>query len=170
MCIRDRTLGLPGLKTGSAFGAGSVPNAGDGVKTVLLYVKNAQGEEILVSQNDIGDMYDYLQENPDTIGELYNYSLLDSFVTPVHQEAQGFTIPQLLEYAQKNSSAASVKELPLTFGQGDEIAVWSKDSKAGFIPANTFRYEDLYGSSRYNFPALYEHWDYDTQGLSLIHI
>ena len=61
----------------------------DCVKNVLIYAKNSAGDEVLVSQLNVSDMLDYLNDNLDTYGKVHNYSILDRYVTPVHQEAQG---------------------------------------------------------------------------------
>jgi hypothetical protein len=61
---------------------------GQTVGTVLFYVTNVKGEQILVSQIPVTTL-----ETDMTAGliddTVHNYSLLDKFTTTVHQEAQG---------------------------------------------------------------------------------
>ena len=72
---------------------------GDYVKNILVYVKNSAGDEVLIAQLNVSDMLTYLNDNIETYGKVRNYSILDKYVTPVHQEAQGFTVRQMLDYA-----------------------------------------------------------------------
>lgn len=135
--------------------------AGQAVDTVLFYVRNSRGEEILVSHFTVAGMEADLAEGRIDAAN-HNYSLLDGYVTPVHQEAQGLTVPEFVDYARSKSTLDSLRELPLTFSGEDEIAVWEID-QTGFDERDTYSYHDLYGAERYNFPLLYEYWDYRTQ-------
>ena len=135
--------------------------AGQTVGTVLFYITNAGGEEILVSHIAVSDM-----DADMTAGKiddtLHNYSLLDRFVTPIHQEAQGFTVPEFVDYAQGKSTVAALKALPLSFTGKSVIRFWEIDQN-GFDDMDSYVYSDLYGTPRYNFPLLYEYWDYTKQ-------
>ena len=84
--------------------------AGQTVGTVLFYVENNEGEEILVSHVTVEEMEaDMAAGKIDTTN--HNYSLLDRFVTTVHQEAQGFTVAEFVEYAQSKSAVEAIKDL-----------------------------------------------------------
>ncbi len=135
--------------------------AGQTVGTVLFYVKNSAGEQILVSQIPVSEMEADMEAGliDDTN---HNYSVLDRYVTTVHQEAQGFTVAEFVEYAQSKSALDSLKALSLTFAGSDEIAFWEID-QSGYDDADTYSYDDLYSVMRYNFPLLYEYWNYRTQ-------
>jgi hypothetical protein len=134
---------------------------GQTVGTVLFYVANAQGEQILVSQIPVAmleaDMTAGLID--DTV---HNYSLLDKFTTTVHQEAQGFTVPDFIEYAQSKSPLGSLKSLPLELSGESQIAFWEID-QTGYDDMDSYTYADLYEVPRYNFSRLYEYWDYAKQ-------
>lgn len=135
--------------------------AGQTVGTVLFYITNSAGERILVSQIPVGEM-----ESDMAAGMIddtnHNYSLLDRYVTTVHQEAEGFTVPEFVSYAKSKSSLESVRDLDLTFTGRDVIRFWEID-QSGFDDYDTYTYDDLYGVARYNFPLLYEYWNYRTQ-------
>ena len=136
-------------------------STGQTVDTVLFYVKNSAGEEILASQITVPEMEaDLAAGKVDNTN--HNYSLLDKYVTTVHQEAQGFTVSEFVSYAQGKSTLDSVKGLNLTFAGEDKIAFWEID-QTGFDELDTYTYDDLYSTPRYNFPLLYEYWDYRTQ-------
>jgi hypothetical protein len=84
---------------------------------------------------------------------VHNYSLLDRYVTTVHQEAQGFTVPEFVAYAQSKSDLSSLRDLNLTFAGQDEIRFWEIDQTA-YDDMDTYTYDNLYGAARYNFPLL----------------
>ncbi len=134
---------------------------GQTVGTVLFYVKNSAGEDVLVSHVTAAEMEADLKAGKiDTAN--HNYSLLDRYITTVHQEAQGFTVPEFISYAQSKSEAETVRNVSLAFAGQDKVAFWEIDQK-GFEEKDTYTYENLYGVKRYNFPALYEYWDYRAQ-------
>lgn len=140
--------------------AKTVP-AGQTVGTVLFYVSNDKGERVLASQIPVSEMEADLKAGKidDT---LHNYSLLDRYVTTVHQEAQGFLVPDFVSYAQGKSTDASVRAQRLRFAGGDKVAFWEID-QTSFDEMDTYSYDELYGVPRYNFPLLYRYWDYKTQ-------
>ena len=128
---------------------------------MLFYAVNDKGEDVLVSHITVSEMDADLQAGK--INEAnHNYALLDRYVTTVHQEAQGFTVPEFVQYAQSKSSLAQLRTIPLTFAGKDEMAFWEID-QTGYDDMDTYTYQDLYGVSRYNFPLLYEYWNYRTQ-------
>ncbi len=142
--------------------AAAKTTAGDQrVETAFFYVTNAAGQDILVSQLPVAAMEQDL-ENGMMDNTLHNYSLLDSYVTPVHQEAQGLTVAQFVEYAQSKSTADNVAEADLTFQGKDSISFWEMD-KTGYKDQDTYTYDQLYGTKRYNFPLIYQYWDFKTQ-------
>ena len=143
-----------------AASANTAP-AGPTVGTVLFYVVNAKGEEILVSHIAVPEIEaDIKADEIDNI--LHNYSLLDRYVTTVHQEGQGFTVSEFIDYATAKSSVAAIKALPLAFSGESVIGFWEID-QSGYDNLDTYTYADLYGAPRYNFPLLYEYWDYTNQ-------
>jgi len=131
------------------------------VGTVLFYVANSKGENILAAHVTVLQMEKDMEAGR-IDGTNHNYSLLDRYVTTVHQEAQGFTVPDFVTYAQGKSTLASVRNLNLTFAGQDKIRFWEID-QTGFDNLDTYTYNDLYGVPRYNFPLLYEYWNYRTQ-------
>ncbi|MDR1328454.1 MAG: S-layer homology domain-containing protein [Oscillospiraceae bacterium] len=135
--------------------------AGETVGTVLFYITGSGGEEILVSQIPVAEM-----EADMKAGKLdetvHNYSLLDRFVTTLHQEAQGFTVPAFVDYARGKSSVEALRSVDMTFAGDDVVRFWEID-QTGFDDMDTYSYDDLYGVKRYNFPRLYEYWDYAKQ-------
>lgn len=134
---------------------------GQVVGTTLFYITNSSGQRILVSQIPV-ETY----EKDITSGKIdqtvHNYSVLDRYVTTVHQEAQGFTIGEYVEYAQSKSNDADVKALDLKFEGKDKIAFWEMDDTS-YQDMDSYTYDDLYGTPRYNFPLLYKYWNYKTQ-------
>lgn len=135
--------------------------AGQTVGSVLFYITNGKGEEILVSQIPVSEMEADMKAGK--IDEtIHNYSLLDRFVTTLHQEAQGFTVPEFIDYAREKSTLASLRELPLSLTGGSEVSFWEID-QTGFDELDTYTYGELYETPRYNFPLLYEYWDYEKQ-------
>ncbi len=135
--------------------------SGQTVNTVLFYVENASGEQILTSQISVKDLESDL-ESGKIDNTVHNYSLLDRYVTTLHQEAQGFTVGEFVEYAKNKSSVDDMKNANLTFAGKDKIAFWEID-QTGYDDQDTYTYEDLYGVARYNFPLLYKYWNYKTQ-------
>ena len=135
--------------------------SGQTVGTVLFYITNAKGEEILVSHVAVSEMEADMAAGriDDT---LHNYSLLDRFVTTLHQEAQGFTVPEFIDYAKSKSSADAIRALPLALSGASLIRFWEID-QTGYDELDTYTFDDLYGVPRYNFPMLYEYWDYTRQ-------
>jgi len=135
--------------------------AGQTVDTVLLYAQNKSGENVLVSHVRVSDMEADLKAGK--IPDLnHNYSVLDRYVTTVHQEAQGFSVPEFVTYMQGKSTVDAVKSAALTFAGNDTMSFWEID-QAGYDDMDTYTYDDLYGVPRYNFPLLYQYWNYRTQ-------
>jgi hypothetical protein len=134
---------------------------GQTVGTALFYTQNKNGEQILVSQIPVKQMEKDM-ENGKINDTVYNYSVLDRYVTTVHQEAQGFTVPEFIEYAKNLSTVPSMKSLNLTFNTQDKIRFWEID-QAGYDELDTYTWQQLYGTTRYNFPLLYYYWNYTTQ-------
>ena len=131
------------------------------VDTVLFYVKNSDGEDILVSHISVSEMIGDIAHGA-VSNENHNYSTLDRYVTTVHQEGQGFTLPQFVAYAQEKSDSAAMKTLALSFDGDDRMSFWERDQQ-GFDDMDTYTYSQLYGVQRYNFPELYRYWNYTTQ-------
>lgn len=157
-CVLALALVLPVFGLGAAAKTNPV---GQTVGAVLFYVRNRAGEDILVSQLPVSGMEaDMAAGKIDAVN--HNYSLFDRFVTTVHQEAQGFTVPEFVAYAQSRSAVPGLRDLPLTFAGEDEVAFWEID-QTGFDDMDTYSYHDLYGVARYNFPLLYQYWNYRTQ-------
>lgn len=134
---------------------------GQTVDTVLFYVRNSAGENVLVSHVTVEEMERDMAAGL-IDGTNHNYSLLDRYVTPVHQEAQGFTVPEFVDYAKSKSDVAALRTLPLTYMGNDRVAFWEID-QSGFDETDTYSCNELYGAARYNFPLLYQYWDYRTQ-------
>jgi hypothetical protein len=132
--------------------------AGDSVKNVLIYARNAQGDDVLVTRLAVEDMLDYLNANFASIGRVHNYSILDQYPTVVHQEAQGFSVEQFLDYAKANSGLPAVSTSPLRFENDDQVSFWEIDDD-GYDAADTYAWTDLYGEMRYNYPAMYQNWN-----------
>ncbi|MDR1246980.1 MAG: S-layer homology domain-containing protein [Clostridiales Family XIII bacterium] len=154
-----------GLIITSAFAAlpasaKTIP-AGQTVGTVLFYVTNSGGEEILASHIAVSEMEADMKAGKIST-QNHNYSLLDRFVTTLHQEAQGFTVPEFIDYAKSKSSLAEIRALPLSLSGNSVIRFWEID-QTGYDDLDTYTYDDLYGVKRYNFPLLYEYWDYAKQ-------
>lgn len=135
--------------------------SGQTVNTALFYVENASGERILASQISVKDLESDL-ESGKIDKTVHNYSLLDRYVTPIHQEAQGFTVSEFIEYAKNKSSVTDIKNAKLSFAGQDKVGFWEID-QTGYDDQDTYTYEDLYGVTRYNFPQLYKYWNYKTQ-------
>ena len=135
--------------------------AGQTVGDVLFYITNASGERVLVTEIPVSDMEADMKAGliDDT---LHNYSLLDRYVTTLHQEAEGFSVSDFVNYAQGKSSLPSLRGLELTFAGNDVVRFWEID-QTGFDDLDTYTWNQLYGIQRYNFPLLYEYWDYRTQ-------
>jgi hypothetical protein len=136
-------------------------SAGQTVGAVLFYTVNARGDEILVSKIPVSEMEADMKAGriDDT---LHNYSLLDKFVTTLHQEAQGFTAQEFIGYARAKSPVKALRALPLSLSGKSEISFWEID-QTGYDALDTYTYADLYETPRYNFPLLYEYWDYAKQ-------
>lgn len=135
--------------------------AGQTVGTVLFYVRNSADEDILVSHVTVAQMEEDMRSGLiDTTN--HNYSLLDRYVTTLHQEAQGFTVPEFVSYSQSKSTETALQRLKLTFTGEDKIALWEID-QTGFDDMDTYSCNHLYNVARYNFPLLYEYWNYRTQ-------
>lgn len=148
------------LSLGISAQAKTKPN-GQTVGTVLLYMTNSGNEKILVSQLPVSELESDLKEGL-IDNTVYNYSMLDRFVTTVHQECQGLTLPEFLRYAQSKSGAAALRQVNLTFDGQDKVRFWEMDQN-GYDDMDTYTWKELYGVKRYNFPMLYEYWNYNTQ-------
>ncbi|MDR1217474.1 MAG: hypothetical protein LBJ99_02685, partial [Oscillospiraceae bacterium] len=135
--------------------------AGQTVGNILFYMTNSKGEEILVSQTPVSEMEADMSAGKidDT---LHNYSLLDRFTTTLHQEAQGFTVPEFIDYAREKSPVTSLRNLPMSLSGNSEISFWEID-QTSYDEMDTYTYSDLYETPRYNFPLLYAYWDYEKQ-------
>ena len=134
---------------------------GQTVGTTLFYITNSAGEEILVSHTSVSELEADLDAGRiDSTN--HNYSLLDRYVTTVHQEAQGLTVPDYVTYAQSKSTVSALRDLTLTYAGKDQISLWEID-QSGYDTADTYTYDELYGVQRYNFPLLYQYWNYRTQ-------
>ncbi|MDR1589551.1 MAG: S-layer homology domain-containing protein [Oscillospiraceae bacterium] len=135
--------------------------AGQTVGSVLFYITNEDGDEILVSRIPVSEMEADMRAGniDDTV---HNYSLLDRFVTTLHQEAQGFTVQEFIDYARESSPLSGLRALQLSLSGESEISFWEID-QTGYDELDTYTYGDLYGTPRYNFPLLYEYWSYEKQ-------
>lgn len=144
------------------IGAAAKTNpAGQTVGTVLFYARNSAGEDVLVAQIPVSEMEDDMQAGLiDTT--VHNYSVLDRYVTTVHQEAQGFTVSDFVTYAQSKSSLPGLRSLSLSFAGSDKIAFWEID-QTNYDDMDTYSFDELYSLERYNFPLLYQYWNYRTQ-------
>jgi hypothetical protein len=135
--------------------------AGQTVGNVLFYITNAKGEQILVSQLPVSQMETVMLAG--LIDDVnHNYSLLDKFTTTLHQEGKGFTVPEFIKYAQDNTPIESLKALTLELSGKTTVRFWEIDG-SGFDDKDNYTYGDLYEVPRYNFPLLYEYWDYENQ-------
>ena len=135
--------------------------AGETVGNVLFYITNDKGEEILVSQIPVCEMEADMKAG--LIDEtLHNNSILDRFVTTVHQEGQGFSVQEFVDYARAKSPVESLRNLPMSFYGDSLIRFWEID-QVGYDDLDSYTYADLYEIPRYNFPLLYEYWDYARQ-------
>lgn len=134
---------------------------GQNVETVFFYVMNQNGQEVLLAQLPIDEMEKALVAG-EVSNLVHNYSVLDHYVTPVHQEAQGFTVNELLEYARSKTTSSVMKSAPLTFAGSDTIAFWEME-QTGYDEEDTYTYDELYGVQRYNYPLMYEYWNFKTQ-------
>ena len=145
----------------TSFASAKTTPAGETVGNVLLYITNDKGEEILVSQLPVSVMEADMKAGKinDT---LHNHSILDRFVTTVHQEGQGFSVQEFVDYARAKSPLANFRSLPMSFSGATTIRFWEID-QTGYDDMDTYTYADLYEVPRYNFPLLYEYWDYSNQ-------
>lgn len=134
---------------------------GQVVGSTLFYVKNNSGERVLVSQIPIETLEADMKAGK-IDNTLHNYSILDRYVTTVHQEAQGFTAGEYVKYAQSKSTDADVRAAVLKFEGKDKMAFWEMDD-VDYDESDTYTYDQLYGTQRYNFPMLYKYWNYRTQ-------
>ena len=134
---------------------------GQVVGSTLFYVKNSSGQRVLVSQIPI-DTLEADMKAGKIDSTLHNYSILDRYVTTVHQEAQGFTAGEYVKYAQSKSSDADMRSAKLSFEGKDKMAFWEMDD-VDYDESDTYTYEQMYGVQRYNFPMLYKYWNYKTQ-------
>jgi|GEM_PF-2532028 len=152
------TLLITGL-IGWGRAAAKTSPGGQTVDTVLFYVENSGGDDILVSQLPVSRMDEDLEDGliDDTV---YNYSLLDNYVTTVHQEAQGFTVAEFIDYAQGYATLPVLQALALSFSGDDTVGLWTIDKTE---LTETWSYNYLYGVTRYNYPQLYEYWNYTAQ-------
>lgn len=130
---------------------------GETVNTVLFYAKDQTGERVLVSQIPVTTL---AEENRDL--SVHNYSLLDRYVTTLHQEATGLTVPEFVQYASGKTSDPELADSALHFTGDDKISFWEID-QTGYDDMDTYTYADLYNVPRYNFPDLYRYWNYTTQ-------
>lgn len=135
--------------------------SGQTVDTVLFYVENSSGQQILASQIPVSEMAADLEAGKIS-QTVHNYSLLDRYVTTVHQEAQGFTVGEFVDYAKNKSTVDEIRNADLTFTGQDSVNFWEID-QTGYDDMDSYTYEELYGVPRYNFPQLYRFWDYRTQ-------
>lgn len=144
----------------STASAKTMPS-GQTVGDVLFYITNAAGERILVSEIPVSEMEADMEAGliDDT---LHNYSLLDRYITTLHQEAQGFSVPDFVAYAQGKSTLPSMRDLKLSFVGNDVVKFWEID-QTGFDDMDTYTWNQIYGVQRYDFPLLYKYWDYGTQ-------
>lgn len=119
-CLLSAALTLS-VSAVPAFEASAKTNpAGQTVDTVLFYVENSSGEQILASQIPVSEMEADLEAgNIDQT--VHNYSLLDRYVTTVHQEAQGFTVGEFVDYARNKSTVSAIRNADLTFTGQDSV-------------------------------------------------
>ena len=136
--------------------AKTTPN-GETVDTILFYAMDSSGNRVLVSQIPVSELVSDHQG-----GVVHNYSVLDRYVTTVHQEATGLTVPEFVEYAQGKSEDPELASAEMHYTGTDQIAFWEID-QTDFDDMDTYTYEELYGVNRYNFPELYKYWNYTTQ-------
>lgn len=149
------------LTIGVAGAQAKTTSLGQTVDMTLFYIRSAAGEDVLVAHVPVSEMEADLAAGR-IDGTNHNYSLLDRYVTPVHQEAQGFTVGDYVDYARARSTIEALRTLPLRFAGADRISFWEIDQK-GFDEQDTYSCDALYGVARYNFPALYEYWNYRSQ-------
>ncbi|SHH97955.1 S-layer homology domain-containing protein [Sporobacter termitidis DSM 10068] len=160
VCVLLAMLAAVLVPAGPAAEAKTTP-MGQTVGEALFYITNSAGQQILVSQLPVSEMEADMEAGKidDT---LHNYALLDKYTTTLHQEAEGFTVPEFVAYAQSKSGLPALRELKLTFAGADAVRFWEID-QTGFDDYDTYTYDALYGVPRYNFPLLYRYWNYTTQ-------
>ena len=127
------------------------------VETVLVYAETQTGEQVLVSHMTIDELEQEIAGRKSK-----NFSILDRFVTPVHQEGTGFGLEEFISLAAEKSESETIRASGLAFDKNDSIAFWEIDQQ-GFDDMDDYTWSELCGTERYNFPRLYEYWNYKTQ-------
>ena len=127
------------------------------VEMVLVYAETASGEQVLAAHMTIDELEERLAGR-----QSRNFSILDRFVTPVHQEGRGFGLEEFISLAAEKSESAAIRGSGLSFDKNDNIAFWEIDQQ-GFDELDDYTWSELCGTERYNFPRLYEYWNYKTQ-------
>lgn len=112
---------------------------GQVVGSTLFYVKNSSGERVLVSQIPVETLEADMKAGK-IDRTLHNYSILDRYVTTVHQEAQGFTAGEYVKYAQSRSTDADIKAAALNFEGKDKMAFWEMDD-VDYDESDTYTYD-----------------------------
>ncbi|MCD7947633.1 MAG: S-layer homology domain-containing protein [Oscillospiraceae bacterium] len=125
-------------------------------ENIFFYVRNADGQDVLLKIVPLDELDKNLSHGQlsnitsgsDT-GTNYYYSMMDNYPTPQYGEAQGFTIPELVDYMKKVSGESS-----LSYTGGDTILFMATDSYGTYN--RSWSYDELYGVKRYYFEGLFD--------------
>ena len=123
--------------------------------TIFFYSLDNNGKSILLDTIDIADIekmsHGQTDSNGKATGKNYYYCGTDNYPTTQYMEAEGITIPELVEYVKKNSTVSGANRI--TYKGDDAMSFMSTDSYGNY--AHKWTYNDLYGTDRYYFEDLY---------------
>lgn len=117
---------------------------------IFFYAENAAGKSVLLKVVPLGALKSLSHGAAD--GENYYISTTDNYPTTQYCEAQGFTIPELVDYIRSVTTVGGADEIG--FSGDDTLRLMATDSYGNY--SRSWTCEQLYGVKRYYFEGLYD--------------
>jgi uncharacterized repeat protein (TIGR02543 family) len=128
-------------------------------ETLFVYAKDINGMSVLVKSFTLDELK-AMQHGPggaDDFTGTYKYSATDNFPVTVYSEGRGFTIPELVSKAARQSGAGDLSNVLSFSAPNDTIRLMATDS-GGVNYARSHTYADLYEKHGYYYPGLFTAW------------
>jgi hypothetical protein len=117
-------------------------------ENLFFYVKNSAGQDVLLKIMTLAELKALSHDNG---GKNYYYSATDNLPAVVYTEAQGFTVPELIDAIKSTSPVAGAENI--TYTGDDEVNLMASDSGDNYM--RTWKYDDLYGSQGYYYKDIF---------------
>lgn len=130
-------------------------------ENIFFYVTNQDGKDILLDVMSLSELaaishgqLSGVTDGEDT-GKNYYFSCTDNLPTTVYTEAQGFTLPELIEHVKASSPVARAESI--AYAGKDRLYFMATDSNGAYN--RNWSYDQLFAAPQYYFPGLFDSWN-----------